>query len=228
MTSTETPPRRVFPNERAARKNRLLTWITLGVAAVICVVIGVGAYGMSNSWWTEDTPVASADQELPDGQSRFDRAGQDFFNRQSRATIDLGSPASAVELGLSEGGDTRIDTLVPISLEIRGTGADVSFGGVSSFELTTAGDALTQVEVVPAASGSWATISADLTARAGEWGWTGAQLATLEEGVGTAGRNAGVASTLSLPPTTYAGIDITAEVSVSAGGTLGLVYVLSR
>lgn len=228
MTSTETPPRRVFASERAARKDRVLTWITLGVAAVICVVIGVGAYAMSNSWWTEEAPVASADQQLPDGQSRFDRAGQDFFTRQGRATIDLGSPASAAELGLPAGGATRVDTLVPVSLDIRGSGADIAFRGVSSFTLATSDDALSRVDVVPAASGSWATMSGDLEARAAEWGWTEAQLAALDEEVGAAGRNAGVASTVSLPPTTYAGMDITADVSVSAGGSLALVYVLSR
>lgn len=228
MTSTETPPRRVFASDRAARKDRALTWITLGVAAVICVVIGVGAYAMATSWWTEEAPVASADQQLSDGQSRFDRAGQDFFTRQGRATVDLGSPASAAELGLSSDGTVRIDTLVPISLDIRGSGADIAFHGVSGFALTTSGDALSRVEVAPAGSGSWASMSADLQARAAEWGWTEAQLATLDEGVGAAGRNAGVASTVSLPTTTYAGMDITADVSVSAGGSLALVYVLSR
>lgn len=119
--------------------DRVLTWVTLSIAAVICLVLGFGAVAMANSWWTEEAPVASADQQLPDGQSRFDQAGFDFLNRQGHATVDVTASASASELGLPTAGQTPIDTLVPISLEVRGDASSLEFNGVSRFELTTSG-----------------------------------------------------------------------------------------
>lgn len=228
MTSFVTPRRAESPKARAARKNRLLTWITLSVAALICAAAGVGAYAMTQSWWTEESPVAAADQQLPDGQSRFDGAGQDFFNRQGRVTVDLRTPASATDLGLPVSGTTAIDTLVPLSVDVRTNGDDISFSGVSRFELVTTGDELTRVSIVPAASGSWTAISTDLRGRGAEWGWSDADLAALADGVGVAARDDGVASTVSLPSVESAGLDIAAEVNVSTAGALQLVYVLSR
>ena len=228
MTSTATRPRKESPSARAARKNRLLTWITLAIAAVICAVIGVGAYAMNTSWWTEESPVAASDQQLPDGQSRFDRAGQDFFNRQGRVTVDLSSTTSASDLGLPLAGTTAVDTLVPLSLDIRTGGDDITFGGVSHFEITTGQDSVTRISVEPPSSGSWSTISADLRSRATGWGWTDADLATLGDQVGDAVRNEGVASTVSLPAVASEGLGITADVNVTAGGSLQLVYTLTR
>ncbi|MGN7967905.1 hypothetical protein [Microbacterium sp. 22296] len=228
MTSTAPAPRRESPSARAKRKNRLLTTITLGIAVIVCAVVGVGAYAMSHSWWTEDAPVASADQQLVDGQSRFDQAGQDFFNRQGLVTIDLGAPASAAALGLPADGSTAIDTLVPLPVEVRGSGGELRFSGVTRFSLDTADGALARVAVVSASSGSWTAMSADLHGRAGEWGWSDADLETLADQVGSAARNEGVATTMSLPTVTPIGVDIGAQVTVSAAGALELVYVLSR
>lgn len=228
MTSTATRSRKESPNARAARKNRLLTWITLAIAAVICVVIGVGAYAMSTSWWTEESPVAASDQQLADGQSRFDRAGQDFFNRQGRVTVDLSSATSASDLGLPLTGTTAVDTLVPLSLDIRTAGEDITFGGVSHFEIMTGQDSVTGISVEPASSGSWSAISRDLRSRATAWGWSDADLATLGDQVGSAARNEGVASTVSLPAVASGGLDIAADVDVTARGSLRLVYTLTR
>lgn len=228
MTSTAPSPPRESPSARARRKNRLLTAITLGIAAIICAVVGVGAYAMTNSWWTEETPVASADQQLPDGQSRFDQAGQDFFNRQGLVTIDLGAPAPAAALGLPGDGSTTVETLVPLPVEVRGSDGDLRFSGVMRFSLATTDGVLARVAVVSASSGSWTGISADLRGRAGEWGWSDADIATLENQVGAAARKEGVATTMSLPTVTSAGVDIGGEVTVTAAGALELVYVLSR
>lgn len=228
MTSTATRPRKDSPSARAARKNRLLTWITLTIAAVICVVIGVGAYAMNTSWWTEESPVAAADQQLPDGQSRFDQAGQDYFNRQGRATVDLASGTAATELGLPVAGTTAIDTLVPLALDIRTSGEDITFGGVSHFDITTGQDGITGVAVEPASSRVWSAISTELRARASAWGWSDADLATFGDQVGAAARDEGVASTVSLPAVASGGLTITAAVNVTAGGSLQLVYTLTR
>ncbi|WP_022879112.1 hypothetical protein [Microbacterium sp. B19] len=227
MTSTVPPLRRPSPAARAARKDRVLTWVTLSIVAVICLVLGFGAVAMANSWWTEETPVASADQQLADGQSRFDRAGLDFLNRQGHATVDVTASTSASELGLPTSGQTPIDTLVPISLEVRGDGTSVKFSGLSHFELTTSDDILTRVQVIPAASGSWASISSELGSRAAQWGWSQAQLDALHEQVGDAARNEGTTSTLSLPTVTYGGMSITAQVT-SSDGTLSLAYNIGQ
>jgi hypothetical protein len=228
MTSTAPSPPRESPSARAKRKNRLLTAITLGIAVIICAVVGIGAYAMTNSWWTEEDPVASADQQLPDGQSRFDQAGQDFFNRQRVVTIDLGAPASAADLGLPGDGSTTVDTLVPLPVEVRGGEDELRFGGVTRFSLATADGALARVAIVSASSGAWTAMAADLRGRVGEWGWSDADIATLADQVGAAARNEGVATTMSLPTVTSAGVDIGAEVTVTATGALELVYVLSR
>jgi hypothetical protein len=223
MTSTVPPLRRSSPAARAARKDRVLTWITLSVAAVICLALGFGAVAMANSWWTEEAPVASADQQLADGQSRFDQAGLDFLNRSGHATVDVTASTPASELGLPTAGQTPIDTLVPISLEIRGSGAALEFSGVSRFELITSDDIVTRVQVIPAASGSWTSISAELASRAEQWGWSQTQLDALHEQVGEAARNEGTASTLSLPTVTYGGMSVTAQVTAGAG-PLSLAY----
>lgn len=228
MSSTAPPPRRESPSARAKRKSRLLTAITLGIAVIVCAVVGVGAYAMTNSWWTEEAPVASADQQLPDGQSRFDQAGRDFLNRQRLVTIDVGAPAPAVDLGLPADGSTSVDTLVPLPVEVRGGVGEIRFSGVSQFTLVTVDGGLVRVAVVSASSGSWTAMSADLRARAGEWGWSDADLATLDDQVGAAARNDGVATTMSLPPVTSGGVDIGAEVTVTTAGALELVYVVSR
>lgn len=228
MTSTAPSPPRESPSARAKRKNRLLTTITLGVAAIVCAVVGVGAYAMTNSWWTEEAPVASADQQLPDGQSRFDRAGQDFFNRQGLVTIDLAASAPAATLGLPGDGATTVDTLVPLPVEVRGDDGELRFSGVTRFSLVTADGVLASLSVVSASSGSWTAMAADLRGRAGEWGWTDAGIATLEDQVGAAIRNEGVATTMTLPAVDSTGVDIGAEVTVTAAGALELVFVLSR
>lgn len=215
------------PGERRARRERRATWITLSVVAIICAVVGVGAYAMANSWWVADAPAPSADQQLADGQSRFDRAGVDFLNRQRLATVDIAAPARASELGLPTEGETPVETLVPLTVEVRGNGAAIAFPGVSWFSLGTADDRLTSLSVTPGSSGAWTTIRTDLEGRAGEWGWTASDLATLEAQVGEAAREEGDAQTVSLPPTLVDGMTVSADVVIDESGQISLQYVFA-
>lgn len=228
MTTTSTPPRRPSPGARRARRERLATWITISVVLVICGAAGLGAYAMSHSWWVEAAPAPAADQQLTDGQSRFDRAGLDFLNRQRLATVDVVAPAPASELGLPSDGDTPIETLVPLTVDVRGAEGVLSFPGVSSFALTTSADRLETLTVTPAASGTWITIRADLEKRATEWGWSTADLEDLERKVGEAGRQEGVAQTMSLPEASVDGMTVSADVTVDAAGGIALQYVFAR
>lgn len=227
MASTTSPPRRLSPGERRARRERRATWITLSVVAIICAVMGVGAYAMANSWWVADAPAPSADQQLADGQSRFDRAGVDFLNRQRLATVDIAAPARASELGLPSEGETPVETLVPLTVEVRGDGGEIAFPGVSRFSLQTADDRLTSLSVTPGSSGAWTTIRTDLERRAGEWGWTANDLATLEAQVGEAAREEGDAQTVSLPRTPVDGMTVSADVVVDESGRISLRYVFA-
>lgn len=228
MTTTASPPRRPSPSERRARQERLSTWITIGVVLVVCAVAALGAYGMANSWWVEDAPTASADQQLPDGQSRFDQAGLDFLNRQRHATVDVVDAASAGELGLPANGDTPVETLVPLTVDVRGSGGVISFPGVSWFALATEQDRLTALTVAPASSTTWVAIRSDLEQRAAQWGWSDSDLRDLQQNVGDAGREEGVAQTFRLPATPVDGMTVTAEVSVDEGGHISLRYVFAR
>lgn len=228
MTTTASPPRRPSQAERRARRERLSTWITIGVVLVICAVAGFGAYAMANSWWVDDTPTASADQQLPDGQSRFDQAGLDFLNRQGIATVDVVGGASARELGLPVDGETPVDTLVPLTVDVRGNDGGLSFPGVSRFALSTGDDRLTAVAVTPASSSTWVAIRSDLEQRAPQWGWSASDLQDLDQKVADAGRSDGVAETLSLPATLVDGMTVTAHVVVDERGRISLQYVFAR
>lgn len=227
MTATTTPPRRPSPGERRARRERLATWITISVVLVICAAAGLGAYAMSNSWWVQEAPRPAADQQLADGQSRFDRAGIDFFNRQRLATVDVVDPAPASDLGLPPDGDTPIETLVPLTVDVRGAQSVLTFSGVSSFVLTTSGDRLAALTVTPAASSTWIAIRDDLEQRSAEWGWSPSDLEDLERKVGEAGREEGVAQTMALPAASVDGMTGTARVTVDAAGRISLQYVFT-
>lgn len=227
MTSTATPPRRLSPGERRARRERLATWITLSVVAVVCAVVGIGAYAMANSWWVQEAPAPAADQQLADGQSRFDRAGIDFLNRQRLATVDVAGAASAGELGLPSDAVTPVETLVPLTVEVRGVGSTISFGGVSRFAIETAGDRVTALAVTPGASGAWTSIRADLERRAGEWGWSAGDIDSVQEQVGEAARAEGRAQTVSLPARSVDGMTVSANVTVDESGRLSLEYVFA-
>lgn len=227
MTATTTPPRRPSPGERRARRERLTTLITISVVLVVCTAAGLGAYAMSNSWWVQGAPSPAADQQLADGQSRFDRAGVDFFNRQRLATVDVVDPAPASDLGLPSDGDTPIETLVPLAVEVRGAQRVLTFPGVSSFVLTTSGDRLAALTVTPAASSAWMAIRGDLEQRSAEWGWSPSDLEDLERKVGDAGREEGVAQTMALPAASVDGMTALARVTVDAGGRISLQYVFA-
>jgi hypothetical protein len=227
MTATTTPPRRPSPGERRARRERLTTLITISVVLVVCTAAGLGAYAMSNSWWVQGAPSPAADQQLADGQSRFDRAGVDFFNRQRLATVDVVDPAPVSDLGLPSDGDTPIQTLVPLAVEVRGAQRVLTFPGVSSFVLTTSGDRLAALTVTPAASSTWMAIRGDLEQRSAEWGWSPSDLEDLERKVGDAGREEGVAQTMALPAASVDGMTALARVTVDAGGRISLQYVFT-
>lgn len=227
MSITVSPPRRPSPGERQARRERLTTWITIGVVLVVCAVAGFGAYAMANSWWVEEEPAPSADQQLADGQSRFDRAGTDFFTRQGVAVVDVVAPAAASDLGLPADGDTPVETLVPLTLEVRGAARTLSFPGVSWFAVATAGDRLTAVTVAPASSTTWIAIHADLEQRATAWGWSASDIEDLAREVGEAGRADGVTQTLSLPATTVDGMTVSAHVTVDAEARISLRYIFT-
>lgn len=227
MTATTTPPRRPSPGERRARRERLTTLITISVVLVVCTAAGLGAYAMSNSWWVQGAPSPAADQQLADGQSRFDRAGVDFFNRQRLATVDVVDPAPASDLGLPSDGDTPIETLVPLAVEVRGAQRVLTFPGVSSFVLTTSGDRLAALTVTPAASSAWMAIRGDLEQRSAEWGWSPSDLEDLERKVGDAGREEGVAQTMALPAASVDGMTALARVTVDVGGRISLQYVFA-
>lgn len=226
MTSTRTPPRRLTPGERRARRERLSTWVTIAVVALVCGAAGFGALALANSWWVDEAPAPAADQQLADGQSRFDRAGLDFLNRRRLATVDVANPAPAGELGLPADGSTPVETLVPLTVEVRGVASVLSFPGVSWFSLATAGDRLDAVTIVPASSTTWTAIRTDLKRRAPEWGWSASDLDDLNRNVGEAGRTEGVAQTFALPASVD-GLSALAQVTVDEAGRISLQYVFS-
>lgn len=230
-TSAPPQPRDVrSPQHRRRRKDVTLTVVTIAIVVIICAVAGFAACAMANSWWTETDPAPSADQQLDDGQSRFDRAGVDFFTRQGVANVHLAGDTTATDLGLDADAERTIEPLVPIELNVAGSTGTISFGGVDDFVLATAADRVARVDVMPAASGSWRTITAELRNRGAAWGWSEDAIAALESELGDASRSApGKAHTASLPTVTVEGIDVEAIVTMDAdGGAVALRYALSR
>lgn len=223
-------PERPTPQRTRERKNVVLTVVTLAVVLVICAAAGIGAFAMANSWWTDDDPVPSADQQLADGQSRFDRAGIDFFTRQGEARLDLTSQTSAADLGLDADGVRTIEPIAPVALEITGGGEATRFGGVSWFQLTTSDDRIVEATVLPPASGDWRTITTDLRTRGAGWGWSEEQIAALETELSDAARaDDSQPHTAALPPASVDGITVEARVTIAAAdGGVELLYVFSR
>ncbi|MFS0713262.1 hypothetical protein ABC195_05215 [Microbacterium sp. 2P01SA-2] len=227
--ATTSAPQGPTSQQKRRRKDVVLTVVTLAAVLLVCTAAGIGAFAMANSWWTEDDPVPSADQQLADGQSRFDRAGVDFFTRQGEARIDLTSPASAADLGLDPDEASVIEPIAPVALEIAGSGEATRFAGVSWFQLTTSGDRVTEVAVLPPSSGDWRGITTDLRARGAEWGWSEEQIAELETELSDAARaDDGRSHTAALPPASVDGISVEARVTIAASGGVELLYVFSR
>lgn len=215
---------------RRRRKNLILTLVTIAVFLIVGGAAIIAAWGMSNSWWTQTDPTPSADQQLPDGQSRFDGAGVDFFTRQGTATLHLLGDTVATDLGLAADGDTEIAPIAPVALEVVGDDGAINFGGLSGFTLTTANDRVESVSVVPSASGSWMTITSDLRTRASSWGWSETDVANLEAELNDASRaEPAEAHTAAMPRIEVSGMQVDATVTIAAdSGVVGLVYDLSR
>lgn len=205
------------------RRKALLSWIPITIVAIICAGFVVGAVAMQNSWWTEDDPTASADQEASDGMSRFDRAGVDFFTRQGTVRIKVrgdAQPASA--LGLAADGTEEFAPLTPVTAIVLAPDGAFGYELVSRFAVETRDDRVTAVRLLLDGSNTWAGVSAQLAAMAADWGWTTAQLDALTEEIGDTVR-ADADAVVSLPAIPVNGAAVSAEVQVDGAVFLTLV-----
>lgn len=205
------------------RRKALLSWVPITIVALVCAGFVVGAIAMQNSWWTQDDPTASDDQQMSDGTSRFDRAGVDFFTRQGTMRVKLredAAPASA--LGLDADGRQDFAPITPVTAVIVAPDGAFAYELVDSFSLETEGDRVTEVRLLLDGAKTWAGVTSQLQAMAAEWGWTTAQLDQLTQDIGDKMR-AGGETVVPLPSVTVKGATVSAEVAVDTDVSLTLV-----
>lgn len=241
MTTTSTAPSapegprlapkpRLTPKQRRARRNALLSWIPIGLVALVCVAFAVGALAMQNSWWVKPEVPASSDQQLDDGMSRFDTAGVDYLGREGIARLRLtDASVSATELGLPATGDRTVTPTVPVLLLVLVDDRVLDFELVQEFTLESVDDRVTALTVMPEASGRWTTAYADLQARAADWGWSETEIAALPDALAEAARTGAATYTAVLPPRSVAGVTASVELTVDlASNSVDLRYTLTR
>ena len=229
MSGTPAPPRPT-PKQRRERKDVRLTIVTLAIVLAVCAAAGIGAWAMSTSWWTESDPVASADQRTAAGESRFDRAGMDYLARTGSAVVHLRSDMSpATALGLEPTGETTVEPIVPVRLEITGETDTIAFAVLPRFTVVSVDDRVTAVRFEPAASGSFPQILAELRTRVPSWGWTEDEVAAVEDEIIAAGQDqTGAIPDVALPTAQVDGMTIDAVVTITGSGRPALTYTFSR
>jgi hypothetical protein len=194
------------------------------VIAAICIAVIAGAFAMQSSWWTQTSPPPADDQQTSDGMSRFDRAGTDYFTRDGILRLELRPDAApATELGLEAHASATIEPIVPVTAVVLGADGVFVVDGVGSITLTTVGDQVHSVRLVPESSGSWQSASAELERTALAWGWTAEQIEQLSVDLADAARvsEAGAYSA-ALPRIAARGADVEAEVTVDGAVEVAL------
>lgn len=206
-------------NRRVRRVVR--TWLPTAVIGAICVAVVIGAVAMQNSWWTAPAPKPAADQQAADGMSRFDRAGVDYFTRAGAVRVRIGDDAlPADELGLAAEGESTIEPLVPVRAVVLAD-EPLVLEAVSSVSVTSTGNRVTAVTLMPDTGRSWQSVSGELERTALTWGWTEGQLARLSSDLAAAAQGGdGGGYSAALPRIPSRGALVSAAVVVDGGVTV--------
>ncbi|MFJ6652240.1 hypothetical protein ACIQLJ_05510 [Microbacterium sp. NPDC091313] len=204
--------------QRSARQRRLRRRILLGIGTgavvAVCAAFFLTAYLVSTSWWNQDAPAPSTQQQAPDGTSMLDQSGVDYFTRTGTARIRIGEGAlPADQVGLEPDDVRTIRPIAPIVVIVQAPEGEFRLGQVSALTVETSGDRVVRVGVVPGSSGAWPWIIAGLEHAAPSWGWTEADLADLRSRIAAGTADAGV-TVESLPSVEHLGARASATVRI--------------
>ena len=165
----------------SARTRTLLTWLPAGILVVVIGAVVFGAFAIQGSWWTEETPTASADQKASDGSSMLTDAGFDYVNVEGTLRVRIGEGGlSAQELGLPVDGEKSAEFRRPVKAVIAAGDEVYVLDDVSSLTATSADGRLVSVSLSPDVVSGWSGAVATLRALAPQFGWDAAQLATVD------------------------------------------------
>jgi hypothetical protein len=133
------------PQERRARRRRIIRWIPYGVMAAIIVVVVVLTISFNGSWWVQAHPAASAQQQFH-GQSVFSQAGVDYSGKRGVVKISLAADRpTASQLGLPSSGSRSISYIIPLTIEVTGNGRPIRQTLVDMVQLQTSGGHISAV-----------------------------------------------------------------------------------
>lgn len=217
-------------SKRRARR-RLLSWLPIGLVALVCVGFVVGAFAMQGSWWTDAGRAPSADQRAADGSTMFGDAGVDYLGRDGVLRVKVrGDAPSATSLGLDATGTRDVTPIVPVRAQILTEEGTLRFPNVSAFSVLSRGDRVHALELIADGAGTWSAARAELRRLAAEWGWPAEEVARVEDALAAAAREPGTAPFLAeLPTVPYAGALVSARVEAAPDGSgATVVYTVAR
>lgn len=209
------------------RRRRILTWIPTGIVILVCVGFFVGAYAVSQSWWFQDDPVASDDQQTSDGQSRFTPGGVDYLTRQGTLSLRLDDDAATAQaLGLASDGVEDITPRTPVRALVSAPGGELEVSPVTVLTLGTADDRLCSVEFELRGS-SWTGAVENLRDLAPGWGWSEEDVSRLSDQVAAATSEDGDPIVVGLGPIEHLGAVVSARVEVTLDPARVTTFVIA-
>lgn len=164
------------------RRSRALS-VWLPTALLVAVILGVVfvTIAVQNSWWAEESPVASSDQKASDGSTMLTDAGFDYANVEGFVRVRVGEGAlTATELGMGTDAEKTADLLRPLRAVIAGGDEVQVVDDVIRVAAVSRNDMLTSVTLGLDGASAWSDALAKMSALAPSMGWDPAQIAAFE------------------------------------------------
>ena len=199
----------------SARTRTLLTWLPATILAVVIGGIVIASLAIQESWWTQESPPASADQKAPDGSSMLTDAGFDYVNVEGVVRVRVDEDAlTATELGLPADGEKSADFRRPVRALVAAGDEVHVLNDIASLTAVAEDDRLVSVTFSPDVVRGWSGALDYLRALAPEFGWDAAQIDALDEEIGEFNRSGeGDTFTASIGPSTNGAAAVTAELT---------------
>jgi hypothetical protein len=170
---------------RSPRSRNLLSWLPALILGVIIAGVVFTTIAVQNSWWTEEDPVASADQKASDGSSKLSDAGLDYVNVEGILRVRVGEGAlPATEIGLSADEEKSASFRRPVRTIVAAGDETYLVDDVESMVAVAQDDELTALSLGIGQALPWANAVDTVRGLAEDFGWDQAQIAGLEEDLG--------------------------------------------
>jgi hypothetical protein len=168
------------------RSRTVLSWLPATIVVLLIGGIVFTTIAVENSWWTEERPVASADQRAPDGGSRFSDAGLDYVNVDGVLRVRVGEGSlPAADVGLGDDEQKTATLRRPVRAIVAVGEETFVLRDIEWVEATAAAGALRSVALSTGVPLPWTDALAIVRGSAAEYGWDPADIdeqeALLEE-----------------------------------------------